>query len=281
MKIKLIAVLALILFASGCSVKMAYNNLDRFVRWGVNDFVDLDKEQRAYLDREVKKVWLWHRRTHLPLYANYLETFADRASDEVSPELLQEMFDRFFAWGMQVQERSMPTAIHILKNLTDEQVAGLPEKLAESNADLLEPEQEGELADFQQHWADEVIDGLQQFAGRLQARQKDYVARQSRLYQPERALWVEYRQRWQAELMQELARRQEDAFAERFTRLVKERESYYSEEFAEISAANEALGVEVASHVLSNLNDKQSQRFRNRLLELSEDFRELSEQERS
>ena len=78
--------------------------------------------------------------------------------------------------------------------------------------------------------------------------------------------------------MQELAKRQEDDFAARFTRLVQERESYYSAEFKTVSAANEALGVDVAAYVFSNLSERQSERFRNRLLDLSEDFRELSRQ---
>ena len=274
---KCMGIVLVALLLSGCSIKLAYNNLDRFVRWQVADFVDLDKEQRALLDQEVKKVWQWHRRSHLPLYADYLETFADQASDEVTPALLENLFDQFFDWGMQVQERSMPTAIAIMRSLSDEQVAGLPDKLAESNDELLEPEAEGELADFQERWADEVVDGLEQFAGRLQKSQKDYVALQSRRYQPERALWVEYRVRWQAALMQQLQQRDSEAFGEQFTKLVRERESYYSPEFVQVSAANQALGVDVASYVLSNLTPRQSERFRDRLLELSEDFRELSQ----
>jgi len=31
---------------SACSLKMAYNNMDRLVRWQMSDYLDLDAQQR-------------------------------------------------------------------------------------------------------------------------------------------------------------------------------------------------------------------------------------------
>ena len=278
MKLKLMVVVCLVGLVSGCSVKFAYNNVDRFVRWQVSDYADLDREQRKILDAGVREVWVWHRKTHLPLYADYLEEFAVRASDEVTPDMLSGLIDQFLVWGTEVQDRSLPTAVAVISSLTDEQVAGLPEKLTESNDELLEGEREGSVEDFQANWAEEVIDQLEQFTGKLQRPQKQYVVRQSSRYQPERALWVEYRERWQKQLMIELETREAPDFAQRFGELVNSRESYYSAEYVQVSTANQVLGADVAAHVLSNLNEKQAERFQNRLLQLSKDFKELSVQ---
>ncbi|MEM7099397.1 MAG: DUF6279 family lipoprotein [Pseudomonadota bacterium] len=278
MKTRIVIAIGLVLCMGGCSVKFAYNNVDRFVRWQVNDYADLDREQRKILDAGVEEVWVWHRRSHLPVYADYLEAFAVRSSDEVTPEMLAGLVEQFLTWGLEVQARSMPTAVAVIRSLTDEQVAALPEKLTDSNNDLLDGEQDNTLEESQANWAREVIDQLEQFTGKLQSAQKDYVVRQSTRYQPERVLWVEYRERWQKQLMLELRARAEPEFAQRFTELVNSREDFYSQEYTNVSDANQELGASVAAYVLSNLTDRQAQRFKDRLLQLSKDFRELSTQ---
>ena len=67
-------------------------------------------------------------------------------------------------------------------------------------------------------------------------------------------------------------------FAAAYRDLVERRESYYGEELTEVFDHNQQLNREVAAHVLSNLTDAQSEQFKERLLELAEDFLELSQQ---
>ena len=126
---KILSTVVVSLLLSGCSVKLMYNNMDRFVRWQVSDFVDLDRSQRQYLDENVKLVLQWHRTTHLPMYADALDKFALQSADQMSVELLAGLFDQFYTWGLEVEQQAMPVAIHVIKSLSDEQVAKLPEKM--------------------------------------------------------------------------------------------------------------------------------------------------------
>ena len=97
----------LLVSASGCSVKMAYNNLDRLVRWGVSDYVSLDAAQKDYLQAEVKKLLLWHRSNHLPLYSDYMFGLADQLSDGVSDAQIAAIFDQLMLWGDEVEDDSV------------------------------------------------------------------------------------------------------------------------------------------------------------------------------
>lgn len=275
---KALPVLLLCLLASACSVKMAYNNADRFIRWGVSDYVDLNREQKRLLKKELEVVHLWHRRNHLPLYADFAADFARVSSDGVSAAKMADVFNQMEFWAEEVEEKLNPLVIEIMVSLTDEQVAELPEKLRENNAELAEPEQDATLEEAQEEWASEFAEALKTFIGKVDDEQKAYLARRSLEYQPERVLWAEYRSRWQADLLALLAERKADDFAQRYARLVEARKSYYGEALTEVDASNRRLNQDTAAYILSNMNPRQSEKFNETLLGLAKDFRELSNQ---
>ena len=273
-----ILLLCLLASVPACSLKLMYNNLDRFIRWQVSDYVDLNAEQKRFLNKQVTEVLYWHRKNHLPLYSDYFITLSQQVTDEVTPESIRSMMAQFFVWGEEIESHALPVATAMLASLTDAQVAALPERLQASNLEFAEDEMEGSLAEQQARWAEEFADAMQRFTGRLDEQQKAYIARRAGSYQPERVMWAEYRQRWQQDMLLLLDERKQSTFAEDFKQLVHARESYYGETFAAINKANEQLGLETASYVLSNLSEKQNQRFSQTLREWGEDFAELASQ---
>lgn len=267
-----------VLVLSGCSIKLAYNNLDRLVRWQVAEFVTLEREQKAYLDQELDLLLDWHRRTQLPLYSAYLQALAKRVGDGLTQAQLDAMFDDFRVWAEALQDRSMPMVVHLMASLSDAQVAALPEGFATSNAEVLEPESKGDLAEHQALWADEFGDAISRFTGRLTREQKQYIQRRALGYQPERLLWVAYRERWQAELMRILQARTDADFGVRMAAHLRSREAFYGPQYQSVYDANIQLSGEIAEYVFANLTAQQERRFTERLLDLSEDLMELSQQ---
>ena len=274
-KITLIMISALLM--TGCSIKMAYNNMDRLIRWGVSDYVDLNRAQKNVLNREIRKFQYWHRVNHLPEYAAYMEVLATTMTDTVSVAQMQGIFDQVTSWAEEVEEEVTPLIIEMMASLTDEQIAKLPEKLEESNLEIAESELDSDLETAQAAWAKELEESMKQFIGRLTPEQKSYIARRSSGYMPERALWADYRRRFQADLLALLESRDNfDAFATGYRALVDARESYYGEELTKRFDHNQQLGFEVSAYVLSDLTEKQSAKFVRELTELGEDFAELA-----
>lgn len=277
-EIKALLVMTLVLFNSACSVKFAYNNMDRFVRWQVNDYLDLNTAQRAYFKEELAALIVWHRRDHLPLYADYFEGLALQYSDGVSEAQIQALFEQFMVWGLEIEDRAMPMTIHLLKSLSDEQVASLPVQLERSNLELMEDEMGVSLEEAQTQWAEDIEQVMTRFTGRLDRRQKAYISFKATAYQPERALWAEYRRRWQADMMRLLEARHDVDFGPKFHDLAKSREAYYGPEYTTMNNENIALSREVSAYLLSNLNERQSRRLTESIEELARDFSDLATQ---
>ncbi len=264
---------------AGCSVKMAYNNFDRLVRWGVSDYVNLNREQKDLLQHEIERLHLWHRHNHLPQYAEFTNSLVFTISDGISEQTLADLFTQFEVWFDEVETEATPIVIAMLASLTDAQVEALPKRLEDANLELAEPELDKPLQESQARWADEFADVLKNFTGRLTKEQLAYLQRRSSEYQPERVLWVEYRRRYQQVLLDLLAlRRDGETFAAAYKAFSAQREAYYGPDLTEVFANNKRLNRETAVYVLSNLTPRQSERFAERLHELSEDFQELAEQ---
>jgi hypothetical protein len=274
---RLLAVLCVLLGAGGCSIKMMYNNADRFARWAANDYVRMNDAQEAYFDAEVDALHYWHRTEELPRYADYLSSLPRNLEEGVDESQVQGIIDTFYSWFEALEARAMPMVTELLLSLTDEQVARLPERLARDNDDLSEDEQGRPLAEVQARWAKNYGDTMSRFSGRLTREQRDYLSAQSVRYVPQFELWADYRQRWQGDLLKLLVERHDvDAFVRGFERLTARREDYYGTELKAVFDANEALAREVTAWLLSNLNEDQRERFYERTDELATTFRELA-----
>jgi hypothetical protein len=275
---RFIVVFVMLWATSACSLKMAYNNMDRLVRWQMSDYLDLDAQQRDYLQAQVVEFMAWHRKNHLPQYAAYLSSLSARITDGVSEAQIESMFSQMMRWGEEMEEHGMPAAIHLLVSMSDEQLAALPAKLETSNVEIAEDEIEVPTEEIQAQWADDFTGVMKRFVGRLDRAQRAYIARRSLNYQPERVLWADYRRRWQADLLNLLVKRSDQAFAENFRHLVKSREDYYGVAYQQVSEHNLRLSREVSAYILSNLSAKQGERVVEVLQDWAEDFSALAEQ---
>ena len=277
-KARFVLVLLCLIATSGCTVKLAYNNLDRLVRWQVGDLVKMNELQRAYFDAELDRLLYWHRTTQLEEYAAGLERFSGVMAQEVELADIERVIEEALLWGQRVEDRTLSMMTPLLISLTDDQILELSEGFARSNEEFAEDEIGVSDAQAQARWRERVEDMMKFFSGRLNREQRDFLAAQSVRYQPEYVLWSEYRTRWQAALLDALeGRAQRERFAAQLRELADDRERFYGDEFSAVSEANEALGREVLVGLLARLSDRQTQRFREKLGSLAGDFRELAQ----
>jgi len=269
--------LVLVLVSSGCSVKLAYNSLDRLTRWWANDYINMDDQQRAYFDAAMDELLYWHRTDQLPLYAGFLDAVEVSLSDGTDEQELQSMINTMLGWGDEIQDKGVPIATELLASLSDEQVALLSRRLEESNMEWEEPEAGKTLEEARAGWAKEFMDRFSRLSGRLNGEQRAYVNAQSVRYIPEMELWADYRRRWQADLLALLKQRDDlDFFGRGFARLAEQREAYYGDELTAVFDSNIELNLELSVWLINNLTSRQQKRFLQRLDDLARDFRELA-----
>ena len=278
MPYRLVVLTVVLLFGSGCSIKMMYNNADRLARWAVNDYIHMDDAQEAYFISEVKAIHYWHRTEELPLYADYLESLPRTIDNGVDEQEVQDIFDTFYSWWEVLEARAMPMMVEMLLSLSDEQVDRLPERLVRDNDDFSEDERDRPLQDVQDEWVKSYSDTMSRFSGRLTREQKSYLEGQSVRYVPQFELWADYRRRWQGDLMALLVEKRQDpdAFVPEFLSLIDSREDYYGEELTAVFETNERLVREVTAWFFNSLTEKQREKFYTRITEMATAFRELA-----
>ena len=72
----------LILFLTTCSsTRFIYTFIDEFIKDEVNYFLDLDEEEKVFLNQQVSEMVNWHRTSMLPKYASYLNNIAYKLED--------------------------------------------------------------------------------------------------------------------------------------------------------------------------------------------------------
>ena len=72
----------LIFFLTTCSsTRFIYTFVDEFIKDEVNYFLDLDEEEKVFLNQQVSEMVNWHRTSMLPKYASYLNNIAYKLED--------------------------------------------------------------------------------------------------------------------------------------------------------------------------------------------------------
>lgn len=272
----LLLLLCLSLLISACSrAGLAYRNLDWLVPWRLNDYLNLDSQQQAWLKPRLQRHLQWHCSAELPRYIDWLQsTESILAQPQPDSAQLLEQFAQFDAALKRIGVEVTPTAIELLQGLSEQQVSDLYTALDEDNLedrqDFLDPPLVTQINERQMR----MQERLRSWLGRLNEAQTEHIAAWANGLGKQNRLWLENRQLWQAELREVVAERNSADFAERLTRLLQQRESFYSDEYrASYGRSRQALAT-LFSQLLSNSDEAQRERLSHRLRDLRRDLAE-------
>lgn len=119
----LVLFLAVTLAGCNAGARFAYNHLDRLALWKLGDYVTLDKSQKAAFRREFATIWVWHRQTQLPLYAQDLRALAAALETGTpSASTIEQALKSANAHGERLGQQFLPAAERLLPLMSDEQV---------------------------------------------------------------------------------------------------------------------------------------------------------------
>ena len=272
----LLLLLCLSLLISACSrAGLAYRNLDWLVPWRLNDYLNLDSQQQAWLKPRLQTHLQWHCSAELPRYIDWLQTTESiLAQPQPDSAQLLEQFAQFDAALNRIGVEITPTAIELLQGLSEQQVnelyAAMDEDNLEDRQDFLDPPLATQISERQTR----MQERLRAWMGRLNSAQTEHIAAWANGLGEQNRLWLENRQLWQAELRKVVAERDSADFAERVTRLLQQRESFYSDEYrASYGRSRQALAT-LFSQLLSNSDEAQRERLSHRLRDLRRDLAE-------
>jgi hypothetical protein len=272
----LLLLLCLSLLITACSrLGLAYRNLDWLVPWRLNDYLNLDRQQQAWLKPRLQNHLKWHCSVELPRYLDWLQT-TERILAQPQPDSgqLLEQFGQFDDALKRLSVEITPTSIALLRGLSAQQIselyAALDEDNQEDREDFLEPPLAVQISERRER----MQERLRPWLGRLNSAQTANIADWATGLGEQNRLWLENRLLWQRQLRRVVAARESADFAPQMTRLLQQREAFYSEEYrASYGRSRQALAT-LFSQVLSAADESQRERLGHRLRDLRNDLSE-------
>ena len=272
--------LALLLAASlllgACSrVGLVYQNLDWLLPWRLNDYLQLDREQRAWLMPRLRAHLAWHCSSELPRYLAWLQRTGSllRQPRPDAGQLAMQLAEVDEALK-RIAVQITPTSIELLRMLSDRQVSELHAAIDEDNRELYEDYLEPPLAVQISERAERMEERLRPWLGRLNRQQREHVEQWAAAMGEQNRLWLGSRMRWQQALREAIAVRRSSEFPVLITRLLQERSSYFDAEFREAYPRNRLALAELFGDLLASAEARQRSRLQHRLRDLQRDLAE-------
>ena len=263
---------------SGCSAtQFIYNRVDILVRWYLDDYVSLDREQQARFDERFDSLIEWHRREELPVYAVLLDDALTILDDDVPLPATRHMADQIEAAAIRFQDQFLSLLLSTGEDLRPEQreafVEALMAKQEEFEADRLERSDEEYRADLEERFDDQ----LSRYLGPMTAPQTDRiaigVAEMTRLDH----FWLEDRRVWIAQLS-EILLVAEPNWPDQVRALIAGRDDALLPAYKEGIDHNGEVILQLSRDILRARTDKQDRKLRDRLVSLRDDLAALAAQ---
>jgi len=136
------ATLILILFLGGCSsITFIYNQFDNLFPWYLESYVDLNRDQKQYLDELLTPFFQWHRVEEMPKYAQIIGDLELAINDEVDIESITLITYNVEQSWFRLEDQMIMWVIPLARELSDEQITKfiqvLRTKTAQSEKKLL------------------------------------------------------------------------------------------------------------------------------------------------
>lgn len=276
----LVVAMALIAL-SGCStIKVAYNQADHIVAWTVDDYFDLNAEQKAAFKSRFERFHAWHRSTQLPDYAELLESAYQRVSSGAS-EADADWLSAAFQTRLETMTRhAYKDAAAFLSRLSDDQIRAARKEMDERNRKFARERGVGASEDEQRRLqAKRQIERIEHWTGPLDSAQEAKVRAMSRALPSITEQRHQERLRRQTEFLALLEQRKNvDAFAPKLRDWVigwqKSRPPEYQAQYARFMRESSRMYIAV----LEMLTPEQRQHVLSVIRRYQQSFRELAAQ---
>lgn len=272
----LVAVFCLLALTSCSSIQFAYNQLDTWLRWQLDDYVDLNSGQKSQLSTSLESFHRWHRQTQLPRYAEFLDELALEASngdlEELSLPAIEEDVNQFWDTSSnQLFQQLLPLTAELTPTQIDELEQALFEKRMESmekwqrSPEKVRERRNKRIRKQSRRWLGSVNDRQEQ----LIAAFVDQVA-----YNP--LLRDQQRQIWQARFVS-LLREKPPGYQDQLLDLMHNPEQLWSDDYRRMQAERREQAMKLSRELLASTTPAQRRHLTETLQDYATDFRTLAQ----
>ena len=268
-----ILVLSLLTMTGCSSTSFLYNRLDFIIPWYVDNYVDLNREQKRTLDQLLDPFLAWHRSEELPAYLPLLDEMESMLDSDVSAVQLEALVvDAETAW-QRVEARALEWMIALGEELSDEQMQEFMQELRDKQEEYEEKYLTRSDEEYHEDAYDNLKDSAQDYLGRLDWGQRTTFEEAAGKLQRSDAIWLRERAAWLDRLEDILQR--EPGWQQSLRDTLGDREQTTSVEYRELYEHNATVLYAAVAKVLNTRDPKQDKRLRSKIRDLREDLEGL------
>ncbi|MBI3907921.1 MAG: hypothetical protein HY309_21265 [Pseudomonas fluorescens] len=275
---KHIAVVLTVTLALGaCSrVGLAYRNLDVIIPWTLSDYLDMNGEQKSWLNERLKEHLSWHCTTQLPGYLDWLDRLQTMiATNQVTDAALQARAREAEQAIAETAREITPSAIELLQGLDDKQVAEMNDAFAKDQRkrqeEYLKPSLDQQIKERGVRMEKRLNDWL----GPLNATQQQRVTTWSNALGEQNTQWLANRVHWQKQFSAAVAQRQSPQFPQRIETLLVNRESLWTPAYHQAFANTETQARSLFVDLMAESTPNQRARLLKKVEGVKKDFSDL------
>ncbi|BCJ05740.1 MULTISPECIES: DUF6279 family lipoprotein [unclassified Pseudomonas] len=273
----LLLVIGFALALVACSrIDLAYRNLDRLVPWSLDDYLDMNREQKQLLDERLREQLAWHCKTQLPGYLDWLDRVRLMvAEDAVTDQALeQRTLEARQAIG-RVATAITPSATELLRGMSDTQVAEMRLAFRADIDKRRKTYDETPLPKQIEQRAARMQKRLEPWLGELSAQQRLRVMSWSQALGDQNRQSIANRAHWQQQLVLAMDQRATPGFEPRLAQLLQRKESLWTAEYRQAYENSEQQARSLLVDLMKQSSLAQKQFLQQRLGKVRADFSEL------
>lgn len=263
----------------GCSSKLAYNNIDWLLYWYLDDYIELEKEQKGLLDSKLEAWLVWHRSSELDVYQRHLQALQQQlSSNTLDAERWLEHFELARGHWFRARDKISPELINMAVAVNDGQIISLFETLEKENAKREKKRAKNSPEERQEERRENIEGQVKDWIGRLSSEQKALVAIHSAQLGSTFEDWMAYRRSIQNKAKTLLLQRNENLhFQQELLYLVQHPEEYQQQSYIDKSQTNRVIFADMLEQISESLSAKQRKKSIKKLQGLIEDLDDLVE----
>ncbi len=271
------SLLLLSLVLGACSrAGLAYRNLDVIIPWTLGDYVDMNRGQKDWFRERLKEHLHWHCTTQLPDYLDWLERVQQMIeTGQVTDAAVQARTAEARQAIAQVTHAITPSAVELLRGLSDQQVAEMNQAFAkdqrEHRAEYVVPPLDEQIRER----AERMSKRLKGWLGPLSLSQQQRITAWSTSLGEQNRLWVANRMNWQLQLSEAVEQRQRADFPQRIEQLLQDQDSLWTAEYRQAHQRAEQASRNLLVALMAESNADQQARLLKKIEEMRHDFAQL------
>lgn len=266
-------VIALFVVSACSSTTYVYNRLDFLLPWYMDDYVDLNAEQEAYLDELLVPFLAWHRAQELPVYLTALNRIEDSLNEPLTPTGVGALVTDFESAWLRLQGEGLTQLLDLGARLSDEQIAAFLEALWEQQREFEEEYLERSEAEFYEDNYDNTLDTFQDYMGKLSDVQRQWVRESSRQLLRSDQVWLQERALWLNRLAVLLERK--PGWQQRVRAAISARNDTASPDYQRVYEHNMDAIYQLTAQVLNARSERQSRYLKDKLTDIRQDLEAL------